>query len=198
MTGADYENERKSLRIGENRIMILHGTPIRDVYIIEQSVTKDHRGSFVKNFQSSVFEQNDLECDFKESYYTKSHEDVIRGMHFQTPPHDHAKLVTVIFGTIIDVVIDIRKSSRTYGNHFEIELSRENRKSLYVPRGVAHGFGVLSDVAIAYYQTTSEYNPEHDKGILFNSFDFCWPIANPILSNRDRGFPAFGDFESPF
>lgn len=178
--------------------MICHKTPIHDVYVIEQTVTKDNRGSFVKNFQRSLFEEHDLECDFKESYYTKSHEGVIRGMHFQIPPHDHAKLITVISGTIIDVVLDIRKSSKTYGRHFEIELSGENRKSLYIPSGFAHGFGVLSDVAIACYQVTSEHKPDHDKGILFDSFGFSWPISNPALSERDSAFPAFIDFESPF
>lgn len=178
--------------------MIFNKTPIHGVYIIEQTISKDRRGSFVKNFQSSLFEKLDLECDFKESYYTKSHEDVIRGMHFQTPPHDHAKFITVISGTIIDVVLDIRKSSETYGAHFEIELSRENRKSLYIPRGMAHGFGVLSDMAIAYYQVTSEHTPEYDKGIHFGSFGFSWPIVNPVMSDRDGAFPIFDDFESPF
>ena len=178
--------------------MIFHETPIQGVYVIEQTVTKDKRGSFVKNFQRSLFTDRNLECDFTESYYTKSHEDVIRGMHFQIPPHDHAKLITVISGTILDVVLDIRKSSKTYGQHFGIELSRENRKSLYIPRGLAHGFCVLSDVAIAYYQVTSEHNPEHDKGILFDSFGFKWPISSPIISDRDRAFPAWNNFKSPF
>ncbi len=178
--------------------MIFNKTPIQGVYIIEQTISKDRRGSFVKNFQSSLFEKNNLEFDFKESYYTKSQEDVIRGMHFQIPPHDHAKFITVISGTIVDVVLDVRKSSATYGSYFEIELSRENRKSLYIPRGIAHGFGVLSDMAIAYYQVTSEHKPEHDKGIHFGSFGFSWPIANPVTSDRDEAFPNFCDFESPF
>jgi dTDP-4-dehydrorhamnose 3,5-epimerase/CDP-3, 6-dideoxy-D-glycero-D-glycero-4-hexulose-5-epimerase len=178
--------------------MIFNKTPIHGVYIIEQKISKDRRGSFVKNFQNSLFEKHGLEYNFKESYYTKSHEDVIRGMHFQIPPHDHAKFITVISGTIVDVVLDIRKSSETFGTHFEIELSRENRKSLYIPRGIAHGFGVLSDMAIAYYQVTSEHNSEHDKGIHFDSFGFSWPIVNPVISDRDGAFPTFDDFESPF
>lgn len=178
--------------------MIFHKTPIHDVYVIEQTVAQDKRGSFVKNFQRSIFEQRDLECDFKECYYTTSHKDVIRGMHFQTPPHDHAKLITVVSGAIMDVVLDIRKSSKTFGRYFEIELTGENGKSLYIPRGLAHGFGVSSDVAIAYYQVTSEHDPEHDKGILFDSFGFAWPIRDPILSDRDSAFPALNDFKSPF
>jgi dTDP-4-dehydrorhamnose 3,5-epimerase len=178
--------------------MNLRRTPIHDVFIIDQFFAKDRRGAFVKNFQDSIFKKNKLECDFKESYYTESHENVIRGMHFQIPPYDHAKLITVISGKIVDVVLDIRKTSKTYGSHFEIELSRENKKSLYIPRGLAHGFGVLSDLAIAYYQVTSEHNPKYDEGILFDSFGFSWPIGKPILSDRDRAFPAFNDFESPF
>ena len=173
-------------------------TPIQDLFIIEQSFTQDSRGAFVKNFQESVFKENELEYDFRESYYTESYEKVIRGMHFQTLPYDHAKLITVISGTIIDVVLDIRKSSKTYGRHFEIELSRKNNKSLYIPRGLAHGFGVLSNLAIAYYLVTSEYNPKYDKGILFNSFGFSWPIDKPIISERDSGFTVFNDFQSPF
>ena len=178
--------------------MEFNETTIEGVFIVEQTISKDSRGAFVKNFQTSLFEKHKLECDFKESYYTKSHEDVIRGMHFQTPPYDHAKFITVISGTIIDVVLDIRKSSKTYGSYFSIELSRENRKSLYIPRGIAHGFGVLSDIAIAYYQVTSEHNLEHDKGVYFGSFGFSWPIATPIVSDRDSAFPPFNDLKTPF
>jgi dTDP-4-dehydrorhamnose 3,5-epimerase len=178
--------------------MIFQKTPLHDVYVIAQTVSKDKRGYFVKNFQSSLFAKHNLECDFKESYYTESHKNVIRGMHFQTPPHDHAKLITVISGTIIDVVLDIRKSSKTYGRYFEIELSRDNGKSLYIPRGCAHGFGVLGDMAIAYYQVTSEHNPDHDSGIRLDGFGFSWPIANPVISDRDSAFPALNNFESPF
>ena len=178
--------------------MIFHNTPIHDVYVIEPSVKKDKRGAFVKNFQRSLFDQRDLEFDFKESYYTTSHKDVIRGMHFQIPPHDHAKLITVISGSIIDVILDIRKSSETYGKNFSLELSADNKKSLYIPRGFAHGFGVLSDVAIGYYQVTSEYNPDHDKGIHFDSVGFSWPISHPILSERDKVLPEFSNFVTPF
>ena len=178
--------------------MIINPTRLRDVFIIEQDVFKDRRGSFVKTFQRSFFMAHGLECDFCENYYTKSHEDVIRGMHFQTPPHDHAKLVTVIQGTIIDVILDIRRDSPTYGQHVEIELSRENRRSIYIARGLAHGFGTLSDSAIAYYMVTAEYAPEHDKGIRFDSFGCRWPIATPIVSDRDLSHVTFDQFETPF
>jgi dTDP-4-dehydrorhamnose 3,5-epimerase len=178
--------------------MKLTKTIIEGLYIIEQNISKDNRGSFVKNFTSSEFLDYGIECDFKESYYTESKEDVIRGMHFQVPPYDHSKLITVISGAIIDVVLDLRIKSKTYGKYFFIELSRENRKSLSIPRGLAHGFGVLSEHAIAYYQVSSEYNKEFDKGIAYNSFGMKWPIDNPILSERDISLPLFKEFKSPF
>ena len=173
-------------------------TVLQGVFVVEQDVFKDKRGAFVKTFQRSFFTSHGLECDFCENYYTKSHEDVIRGMHFQTPPHDHAKLVTVIQGTIVDVILDIRRASPTYGQHVEIELSRENRRSIYIAKGLAHGFGTLSDSAIAYYMVTSEYAPEHDKGIRFDSFGCPWPITSPIVSDRDLAHVPFDQFVSPF
>jgi len=178
--------------------MKLVPTELQGVYVIEQDVFKDQRGAFVKTFQSSLFATHGLECNFRENYYTKSREDVIRGMHFQTPPHDHAKLVTVIQGTIIDVILDIRRNSPTFGRHIEIELSRENRRSIYIARGFAHGFGTLSDTAIAYYMVTTEYAPEHDAGIHFDSFGYRWPIMKPIVSDRDSALPRFDRFITPF
>ena len=173
-------------------------TKLNDVYIIEQDIFKDDRGSFVKTFQQSQFISRGLECDFKENYYTRSKEDVIRGMHFQTPPHDHAKIVTVIQGTIIDVILDLRKESQTYKQYISVELSRENRKSIYIPRGCAHGFGALSELSIAYYMVTTEHIPQSDCGIKYNSFDFNWPISNPVISNRDNEFVSLDKFISPF
>jgi len=178
--------------------MILNKTIIEGLYIIDQSYSSDQRGAFVKNFQNSIFKSNNLDFSFEESYYTESFKNVIRGMHFQQPPFDHTKLITVISGKILDVVLDLRTKSKTYGQYFSIELSRENKKSLYIPKGLAHGFGVLSESAIAFYQVTSEYNQSNDKGILFNSFGFNWPINDPILSQRDKQFPSFAKLTNPF
>ena len=178
--------------------MKLDPTKIPGVLILEQSVFKDCRGAFVKFFSKSMFESHGLEFEFAESYYTRSREDVIRGMHFQTPPHDHAKLVTVIQGTILDVVLDLRKGSPTFGQYETFELSRENRKSIYIPRGCAHGFTALSEMAVAYYMVTSEYSPDHDSGVRYDSFGFNWPVADPIISERDKAFPPVCDFNSPF
>ena len=183
---------------GKEQKMKINETALSGVFILEQSVFKDPRGAFVKIFQESFFKERGLECDFKENYYTRSKEDVIRGMHFQTPPYDHAKLVTVIHGTILDVILDLRKGSPTFGQYETFELSRENRKSIYIPRGFAHGFTVLGESAIAYYMVTSEYNAEHDCGIRYDSFGLDWPVVNPIVSDRDKAFPAFSEFKSPF
>lgn len=169
-------------------------TLLNGVFIIEQDVHKDIRGSLVKSYHRGQFEEFGLECDFRESYYTRSKEDVIRGMHFQAPPHDHCKLVTVIQGTIVDVILDLRKNSPTFTKYVAIELSRENRKSIYIPRGCAHGFGVLSDTAIAYYMTTAEYAPNHDEGVRFDSFGYEWEINQPILSERDKSFRSLSEF----
>jgi len=171
----------------------LHG-----VEIIEHDVFEDQRGSFVKTFQESAFQREGLLSSFTESYYTNSKEAVIRGMHFQLPPYDHAKLVTVIQGTVVDVILDLRKNSPTFKCHFAVELSRENRKSIYIPQGCAHGFGVLSDNAIVYYMTTSEHIPSHDKGIRYDSFGYDWNISNPILSERDKCFGGLSEFEDFF
>ena len=178
--------------------MKISKTKLSGVYILEQSVFKDSRGAFVKIFQESFFSELGLETEFNENYYTRSKEDVVRGMHFQVPPYDHAKLVTVIHGTILDVILDLRKNSPTYGQYETFELSRENRKSIYIPRGFAHGFTVLGDSAIAYYMVTSEYSAEHDCGIRYDSFGFEWPVVDPIISDRDKSFPAFSEFQSPF
>jgi len=178
--------------------LIFLETPIRGSFVIEQDVHKDQRGSFVKTFHEPTFLELGLECDFRESYYSKSREDVIRGMHFQSPPCDHAKLVTVLLGTIIDVLLDLRSGSPSQGQFFAVELSRENRKSIYIPRGVAHGFGVLSDIAIANYMVTTVHSTTNDCGIRFDSFGYQWPIKNPILSDRDLGFDRFSDYKSSF
>lgn len=173
-------------------------TTITGCYILEQDIHADKRGAFVKMFRKSLFEQHNLEYNFTEQYYSESKQNVIRGMHFQKPPADHAKLVTVIQGTILDVILDIRKGSPSYGKYEAFELSRSNGKSIYIPRGCAHGFCALSDFATAFYMVSSEYSPENDCGISYDSFGFTWPTTQPIVSGRDTTFPSFQDFTSPF
>ena len=173
-------------------------TSIDGLFLLETVNFQDSRGAFQKVFNADFFKQNGLECDFKELYYSVNNKNVIRGMHFQLPPHDHVKMVYVSKGKIIDVVLDIRKESATYGKYFSIELNGTEGKYLYIPRGMAHGFISLEDQSIVNYAQTSCYAPEHDCGIDRNSFGFKWPIDKPIVSVRDLTFPPLKDFNSPF
>ena len=123
---------------------------------------------------------------------------VLRGLHFQTPPREHAKLVYCVQGSVLDVAVDLRVGSPTYGQHIEYTLSEDNAHMLYLPAGVAHGFYTLSPQALMMYKVTSTYAPENDSGILWSSIGIDWPDADPILSGRDRRFAALADFASPF
>ncbi len=174
-------------------------TRIPGVYIIEPRVFTDERGAFIKIFHKEEFQNHGLACEFKESFYSISQKGVIRGMHFQTPPHEHAKLIYVTREAIRDVIVDIRRGSPAYGEYVSVELSEENRKMLYVPAGCAHGFSALQDGACVIYSLTSVYAEDHDKGIRYDSFGFDWGrIEAPIVSLRDQGFPPLKDFQSPF
>lgn len=172
--------------------------PIAGLKILEPRLFQDARGKFVKTFTDDFFRANGLQIAVKESYFSISRENVIRGMHFQTPPHDHVKLVYVPYGKIIDVVLDIRKGSPSYGQYFAVELSAGNAKVLIIPRGLAHGFRSLQEGTNVTYMQTSCYAPENDAGIRYDSFGFDWECASPELSERDLAFPAFETFDSPF
>lgn len=158
----------------------------------------DFRGRFVKVFHEEVFRENNLETNFFEEYYSTSKKDVIRGMHFQTPPFEEVKMVYCVDGRVKDVVIDLRLDSETYGDHFVVELSDVKANSVYIPPGCAHGFCVLSESATMVYKTSKAYVAEHDSGILWSSIGIAWGVKNPILSERDRNFCEFSKFKSPF
>lgn len=158
----------------------------------------DDRGSFIKSFHLPSLQEHGLEFALKESYFSYSHKDVIRGMHFQLPPHDHEKIVFCLQGEILDVVVDLRKNSSTYGSFVSAELSESNHKALLIPKGCAHGFLSLEDKSITYYLVSSAYHKESDTGILYNSFGMNWPVNNPVISGRDLSFEALKDFKSPF
>lgn len=176
-----------------------HFTPILDgAYIIDLPAFFDNRGSFVKTFHETTLAEQGIQFDLKESYFSVSEKDVIRGMHFQTPPHQHAKIVFCPQGAILDVIVDLRLGSPSYGQHYAQELSAENSKAYYIPEGFAHGFKSLTPGAITYYLVSSEYSKEHDTGILYNSFGFDWGLDNPIISERDLSFMTFEQFKSPF
>lgn len=179
-------------------LMKLIDTPIHGLKILEPKIFEDSRGRFIKTYNNDFFQANGLNLIIKESYYSISHKDVVRGMHFQSPPYDHVKLVYVPAGRIIDVVLDIRKNSPSYGKYFSIELSSSNGKILIIPKGLAHGFKSLEDNTNVTYMQTTCYAPNHDGGIKYNSFGFNWECVTPKLSDRDLSFQTFDEFQAPF
>lgn len=173
-------------------------TKIKGVFVIQAQEFKDHRGLFVKTYNKDIFKSKKLHVTFKESFYSFSKKNVIRGMHFHLPPKDHAKFIYVPSGAILDVVVDLRNNSKTYGKFITEELSAENKKMIFIPTGCAHGFLSLQDNTCTMYLQSSTYSKEHDTGILYNSFGFKWPVKKPILSERDLNFVKLKDFTSPF
>lgn len=173
-------------------------TEFEGLYILQTINFQDNRGGFQKLFNFDFFKKNGLDCDFKEFYYSVNKKGVRRGMHFQMPPHDHTKVVYVSKGRILDVCVDIRKSSDTYRKCFSIELDDKKAQYLYIPKGFAHGFLSLEEDSIVNYAQTSCYNKECDCGILQDSIDFDWGVENFITSGRDLTFPKLTDFDSPF
>ncbi len=139
-----------------------------------------------------------MATDFAENFFTISGEKVLRGMHFQMPPADHAKLVYCVAGAVMDVGLDLRVGSPTFGEHFVIELSAERNNAVYMPEGVAHGFYVREGPAVMIYNVGSEHSPTLDAGILWQSFGACWPEDAPVISARDSRLPALSEFQSPF
>jgi dTDP-4-dehydrorhamnose 3,5-epimerase len=178
--------------------MEIKDTAFEDLYIMEYTSFLDQRGEFVKTIHKETFLSKGLVYIFNESFYSVSNKNVIRGMHFQVPPEDHAKLVYVVTGSIIDVVLDIRNDSPSFGEFFSIELSTKNRKGLYIGKGFAHGFLALEDNTTVEYHTTTSQNRECEAGIKFDSFGYDWNVKEPILSVRDLAFQNFSNIESPF
>ena len=178
--------------------MMIENTKLNGVYIIKNFNNVDSRGEFVKTFNKDFFKDNNLDFEIRESYYSISKKNVIRGMHFQMPPHDHEKLVYVSSGEIIDVVVDLRKKSSTFKEYISVKLSAENKKSIFISKGLAHGFKSLKDNTITIYNVATEYKSEADCGINYNSFNFDWGIKNSIISVRDKSLESLENFNSPF
>ena len=172
--------------------------PLQDALLIRLPAFSDNRGIFIKTFQEHFFEALNINFELKESYFSLSAKDVIRGMHFQTPPYHHSKIVFCPSGSILDVIVDLRKNSDSYGQYYSTVLSEENHLAYYIPEGFAHGFKALTDNAMTYYLVSSEHNKEHDTGIRFDSFGMDWQCSQPILSDRDLTFQSLENFESPF
>lgn len=178
-------------------------TEIEDLIVIEPKVYTDDRGYFYETYKKRELESYlGYTVNFIQGNESKSTFGVLRGLHFQAPPYAQTKLVRVIQGSVLDVAVDIRKGSKTYGQHITVELSEYNKRQLFIPKGFAHGFVVLSDEAIFSYQVDNYYNKESEGGILFNSSELNvnWQIEtkNLKLSSKDKLLSNFKDFTSPF
>ncbi|PCH99115.1 MAG: dTDP-4-dehydrorhamnose 3,5-epimerase [Bacteroidetes bacterium] len=178
--------------------MKVNPTEISGAFEITMPSSEDERGDFVKILHKDAFVEHGLETEFVESYYSTSVRGVIRGMHFQLPPHAHNKLVYAVEGSVMDVLLDLRKDSKTFKKFIALELSKGNRKSVYIPKGVAHGFEVISESATLVYMTTTVYSKESDAGVLWNSIGYEWNNSGPNISTRDKSFVSMDDFDSPF
>lgn len=157
----------------------------------------DQRGCFVKTFHKGQFNEYGFDMEIREEFFSISHKNVLRGMHFQLPPHDHEKLVYCPRGAVLDVLLDLRLGS-TYGQVASSKLSAENGHLIYIPKGFAHGFIALEDQTLMLYKTSTVHMPEFDFGILWDSFGFNWGVDQPIISLRDAQHIAFAKFDSPF
>lgn len=178
-------------------IEIVAGT-IAGVRLLSPTVRRDARGSFVKFLQQDIYTEHGIPTRFAEQYYSVSGGKVLRGLHFQTPPYDHDKLVTCLAGAVFDVVVDLRQGSETYGCHESFELEGDKGDTVFVPTGCAHGFYVRSNSAIMLYNVSTLYCPTHDTGIRWDSVGVAWPSPTPLVSERDAGFAPLAEFKSPF
>lgn len=177
-------------------------TELEGCMIIEPKVFGDDRGYFFESFNQKQFEENVGKVDFVQDNESRSSRGVLRGLHFQLPPYNQAKLVRCIEGEVLDVAVDLRKESVTFGQHVAVILSDENKRQLFVPRGFAHGFVVLSRSAIFSYKVDNWYAPDHDSGIVWNDPDIGidWQIDEDsiLLSGKDKTLKRLKDLENPF
>ena len=177
-------------------------TEIEGVVVIESRIFEDPRGYFFESFSQADFDSCVREVRFVQDNESMSSYGVMRGLHFQRPPFTQAKLVRCVRGAVLDVAVDLRKGSPTYGRHVAVELTEENHLQLFIPKGFAHGFAVLSETAVFQYKCDEFYHPEADGGIsiLDSSLGIEWriPVEHAVLSEKDTRHPLLKDFDSPF
>lgn len=175
---------------------------IPGLIIVEPNVFEDSRGYFFEAYNETIFKQNGITCNFVQDNQSRSLKGVIRGLHYQLPPFAQSKLVRVLDGVIIDVAVDIRKGSSTYGQHFALEISADNKKQLFIPAGFAHGFSVLSETAIVLYKCDTLYNKQSEGGIRFDdpALNIDWKInkQEALVSEKDIQLPLFKDCMNTF
>lgn len=174
-------------------------TNIPGCVVLNTGAFADRRGLFIKPFNASNFIAAGLPINFSEDFFSVSKHNVLRGLHFQLPPHHHAKLIYCVKGRLFDAVVDLRRDSPTYKKHMTMELAANSGDMIFIPAGCAHGFLALEDDTIVSYKVTSEYSPKSDSGILWNSADIAWPLnGTPIVSDRDLSLVSLNEFDSPF
>jgi len=179
--------------------MIIENTNIKDLILISPKIFEDNRGYFFESYNNKKLAKF-IKTDFVQDNESLSQKDVLRGLHFQIPPFAQAKLIRVIKGSILDVAVDLRKDSPTFGRHFKHILSGKNKQQLYIPEGFAHGFLCLEDNTILNYKCSNYYSPESENSILWNDEDLNidWGIENPILADKDKLAKNFSTFDNPF
>ena len=175
-------------------------TDIDGILIFQPHVFEDERGYFFESFRKEKFQQFGLDVDFVQDNESKSQKGVLRGLHFQNPPYEQGKLIRVVTGAVLDVAVDIRKDSETYGKWISQELSAANKTMIWIPPGFAHGFLTLLGNTIFQYKCTGYYNKESEGGISWNDPDLNikWNIEDPIVSSKDQSATRFKDFQSKF
>lgn len=180
--------------------MIVSETGFAGLHVLEPKVHGDSRGFFMESYNQQTFLKAGIDITFVQDNQSRSSYGVLRGLHFQHAPHAQTKLVRVLFGSVLDVVVDLRRSEPTFGKHFSVELTAENKKQVLVPKGFAHGFVVLSEIAEVLYKCDEFYHPGSDGGIHCQSVDIDWrlPSDKLILSDKDKNLPSIRDAKFSF
>ena len=180
--------------------MIVETNHIQGLLVIKPELFEDSRGYFFESYNQEKFRQLGIDVTFLQDNESKSGRNVLRGLHFQVPPYQQGKLVRVIKGAVLDVAVDLRKSSPTYGEWASIELSEKNKWMYWIPAGFAHGFLTLEENTVFFYKCTQVYHKESEAGIIWNdhSLNIKWGIENPMVSEKDKTAGKFSDFVSPF
>lgn len=180
--------------------MIVTQTGFKELVVLEPRVLGDSRGYFMESYNKQTFINAGIDINFVQDNQSRSSRGVLRGLHFQRAPYAQTKLVRVLSGSILDVVVDLRRSEPTFGKPFAVELSAENKKQLLVPKGFAHGFVVLSEIAEVFYKCDEFYNPQADGGIHYKSVKIDWtlPESALMLSDKDRNLPTIENAKFEF
>ena len=173
---------------------------IRDLVLVRRRLHKDERGTFSETYRRRAFEEFGITHDFVQDNTVFSKKDVLRGLHYQLPPHAQGKLVSVVRGEILDVTLDLRRGEASCGRWVATHLTSEGGEMLWVPPGSAHDYLVLSETADVTYKVTAAYEPSSDRGVLWNdpNLGIQWPISDPVMSERDRVLPPLSEAENPF